>query len=100
MQQRADYFDRDYFALHDGKRSYLQFLVDLLGRAGIDRGRVLDIGSGFGFFLEALGRAGYRHVGLEVSPFAASAARRRTDGKPPTEVVGTAKSPRRSNAPR
>lgn len=37
---------------------------------GVDAGRVLDIGSGYGFFRVALGEAGYEHDGLEVSEFA------------------------------
>jgi 2-polyprenyl-3-methyl-5-hydroxy-6-metoxy-1,4-benzoquinol methylase len=39
-------------------------------RTGVDPGRVLDIGSGYGFFRVALGAAGYEHDGLEVSEFA------------------------------
>ncbi|HME03650.1 MAG TPA: class I SAM-dependent methyltransferase, partial [Solirubrobacteraceae bacterium] len=43
-------------------------------RTGISTGRVLDIGSGYGFFRVALGQAGYDHEGLEVSAFARSVA--------------------------
>ncbi len=43
-------------------------------RTGLSRGRVLDIGSGYGFFRVALGEAGYGHDGLEVSEFARSVA--------------------------
>ncbi len=39
-------------------------------RTGVEGGRVLDVGSGYGFFRVALGEAGYRHDGLEVSEFA------------------------------
>ena len=39
-------------------------------RVGVGAGRVLDIGSGYGFFRVALGEAGYEHDGLEVSEFA------------------------------
>jgi 2-polyprenyl-3-methyl-5-hydroxy-6-metoxy-1,4-benzoquinol methylase len=45
-------------------------------RTGVDAGRVLDIGSGYGFFRVALGEAGYRHDGLEVSEFARQIASR------------------------
>lgn len=73
----AGYFDREYFELHEGKRLYLDYLVGQLRRAGVDGGRVLDVGSGYGFFLDALGRAGYSAVGLELSPHAAAVSRRR-----------------------
>jgi 2-polyprenyl-3-methyl-5-hydroxy-6-metoxy-1,4-benzoquinol methylase len=43
-------------------------------RTGLMGGRVLDIGSGYGFFRVALGAAGYDHDGLEVSEFARSVA--------------------------
>jgi len=43
-------------------------------RTGLASGRVLDIGSGYGFFRVALGEAGYAHDGLEVSEFARSVA--------------------------
>jgi 2-polyprenyl-3-methyl-5-hydroxy-6-metoxy-1,4-benzoquinol methylase len=43
-------------------------------RTGLLSGRVLDIGSGYGFFRVALGEAGYDHDGLEVSGFARSVA--------------------------
>jgi 2-polyprenyl-3-methyl-5-hydroxy-6-metoxy-1,4-benzoquinol methylase len=43
-------------------------------RTGVSDGRVLDIGSGYGFFRVALGEAGYDHDGLEVSEFARSVA--------------------------
>jgi 2-polyprenyl-3-methyl-5-hydroxy-6-metoxy-1,4-benzoquinol methylase len=37
---------------------------------GLQAGRVLDIGSGYGYFRVALGDAGYEHDGLELSEFA------------------------------
>jgi SAM-dependent methyltransferase len=43
---------------------------ELRTRTGLREGRVLDIGSGYGFFRVALGEAGYEHEGLEVSEFA------------------------------
>jgi 2-polyprenyl-3-methyl-5-hydroxy-6-metoxy-1,4-benzoquinol methylase len=43
---------------------------ELRERTGTGTGRVLDIGSGYGFFRVALGEAGYEHDGLEVSEFA------------------------------
>jgi SAM-dependent methyltransferase len=72
------YFDREYFQLHAGKRKYLDYLIGLLRAHGVESGKVLDIGSGFGFFLEALEKAGYEPHGLELSPHAVAAARSRT----------------------
>lgn len=72
-----DYFDREYFELHAGKRKYLRFLVRLLARHGVESGPVLDLGSGYGFFLEALAEAGYEPQGLELSPHAAEISGRR-----------------------
>jgi 2-polyprenyl-3-methyl-5-hydroxy-6-metoxy-1,4-benzoquinol methylase len=43
---------------------------------GVGGGRVLDIGSGYGFFRVALGEADYEHDGLEVSRFAREVAAR------------------------
>jgi 2-polyprenyl-3-methyl-5-hydroxy-6-metoxy-1,4-benzoquinol methylase len=49
---------------------------ELRAATGIGGGRVLDIGSGYGFFRVALGDAGYEHDGLEISRFARAAALR------------------------
>jgi SAM-dependent methyltransferase len=76
--ETAAYFDREYFQLHPGKRRYLDYLIGLLRAHGVSSGRVLDVGSGFGFFLEALEQAGFEPYGLEVSPHAVAASRRRT----------------------
>ena len=73
-----DYFDREYFELHEGKRRYLDALIEVLQRSGVPAGRVLDVGSGLGFFLEALGNAGFEPCGLEISRHASSCARRRS----------------------
>jgi 2-polyprenyl-3-methyl-5-hydroxy-6-metoxy-1,4-benzoquinol methylase len=43
-------------------------------RTGLKGGRVLDIGSGYGFFRVALRDAGYEHDGLEISEFARAVA--------------------------
>jgi 2-polyprenyl-3-methyl-5-hydroxy-6-metoxy-1,4-benzoquinol methylase len=72
------YFEREYFELHPGKVKYLQYLVGLLKSHGIAGGRVLDVGSGYGFMLEALEKAGYETYGIEVSPHAVEQARRRS----------------------
>jgi 2-polyprenyl-3-methyl-5-hydroxy-6-metoxy-1,4-benzoquinol methylase len=47
---------------------------ELRERTGIQKGRVLDIGSGYGFFRVALGEAGFEHDGVEVSEFARKVA--------------------------
>ena len=74
----AAYFEREYFQLHPGKVKYLAYLVGLLKSHGIAGGRVLDVGAGYGFFVEALEKAGYEAHGLEVSAHAVEQARQRT----------------------
>lgn len=81
VQDSAAYFDREYFQLHPGKVKYLDYLVGLLGRHGIPRGRVLDVGAGYGFFLAAAEKAGYEAHGVEISSHAVEQARRRTRGQ-------------------
>jgi SAM-dependent methyltransferase len=76
--ENAVYFEREYFELHPGKVKYLEYLVRLLRSHGVAGGRVLDVGAGYGFFLEALERAGYEAHGIEVAPHAVEQARRRT----------------------
>lgn len=76
----AAYFEREYFQLHPGKVKYLRYLVGLLHSHGVSAGRVLDVGAGYGFFLEALESAGYKAHGIEVSAHAAEQARRRSRG--------------------
>jgi 2-polyprenyl-3-methyl-5-hydroxy-6-metoxy-1,4-benzoquinol methylase len=73
----AAYFAREYFELHPGKRKYLRFLIELLREQGIAAGRVLDVGSGYGFLLGALQAAGCQSVGLELAFHAAAESRRR-----------------------
>lgn len=67
----AAYFEREYFELHPGKRRYLRYLSALLQDHGISAGRLLDVGSGYGFWLEELRRSGHRGLGLELAPEAA-----------------------------
>jgi 2-polyprenyl-3-methyl-5-hydroxy-6-metoxy-1,4-benzoquinol methylase len=71
----SSYFAREYFELHAGKRKYLRFLVGLLCEQGITAGRVLDVGSGYGFLLAALDAAGYQAVGVELAFHAAAVSR-------------------------
>jgi len=69
MQER-EYFDQEHFEPYSGKLSYVRALARLLARYGVPSGRVLDVGSGFGFFLRALEEAGYEPYGMEVSAYA------------------------------
>jgi SAM-dependent methyltransferase len=77
----SSYFEREYFQLHPGKVKYLEYLVGLLRAHGVPGGRVLDVGAGYGFFLEALERGGYATDGLEISAHAVEQARRRSRGQ-------------------
>jgi SAM-dependent methyltransferase len=74
----SEYFDREFFTLHEGKVRYLRALVELLRRFEVPSGRVLDVGSGFGFFLKSLQEEGYQPYGLEVSDYARQRAREYT----------------------
>jgi 2-polyprenyl-3-methyl-5-hydroxy-6-metoxy-1,4-benzoquinol methylase len=49
-------------------------VVQMRSLTGLTEGRVLDIGSGYGFFRVALRDAGYEQEGLEVSAFARAVA--------------------------
>ena len=56
-------------------------LLRLLRRASVPPGaRVVDLGCGSGLWVEALGRAGYRALGIDVSPAMIALARRRVPG--------------------
>jgi 2-polyprenyl-3-methyl-5-hydroxy-6-metoxy-1,4-benzoquinol methylase len=74
-----EYFDKEFFTLHEGKARYVQALVGVLRRHGIASGRVLDVGAGFGFFLRALEQQGYDAYGLESSEYACERAREFTN---------------------
>src|SRR5688500_6448001 len=84
------YFDREYFRLHPGAEHYLAWLLALLRRNGVDGGRVLALGAGYGFWLEALARAGYEPEGVGLSAAAAAHARERS-GAP--VAIGSADDP-------
>lgn len=80
-----DYFEGDsaraggygnYQAQADWRLEKAARQVGELGQAtGLKTGRVLDVGSGYGFFRKALDDAGFAHDGLEVSAHARQAAR-------------------------
>ena len=78
--QAHGYFDREYFTLHEGRRKYLTYLIELLAHSGVERGRILDLGSGLGFFVEAMAHAGFDAYGLEKSAEAARQAQERFGG--------------------
>jgi SAM-dependent methyltransferase len=78
--QEHGYFDREYFTLHQGRRKYLSYLLELLAHSGVARGRILDVGSGLGFFIEAMAHAGFDAYGLEKSAHAARQAQERFGG--------------------
>jgi SAM-dependent methyltransferase len=48
---------------------------EMLAATGLEHGRVLDIGSGYGYFRQALALAGFEHDGLEISAHARAVAR-------------------------
>lgn len=62
----GDYMAQSGWRLEKAARQ----VCELRERTGLRSGRVLDVGSGYGFFRVALGEAGYEHDGLEVSEFA------------------------------
>jgi 2-polyprenyl-3-methyl-5-hydroxy-6-metoxy-1,4-benzoquinol methylase len=70
------YFDREYFVLHEGKKRYVAFLCNLI--KGTNAQRVLDIGCGYGFFLEGLDNSGYCTYGMDLSRAALKEAKKRT----------------------
>lgn len=78
--QEHGYFDREYFTIHEGRRKYLSYLLELLAHSGVARGRILDVGSGLGFFIEAMAHAGFDAYGLEKSANAARQAQERFGG--------------------
>jgi SAM-dependent methyltransferase len=50
-------------------------LLAAFGKAGLRRGRVVDLGCGSGLFLHELARAGYQAVGVDPSPAMIALAR-------------------------
>ena len=54
-----------------------RLVAEMLKVTGLENGRVLDAGSGYGYFRVALETAGYTHDGLDFSEFARQAQRER-----------------------
>jgi 2-polyprenyl-3-methyl-5-hydroxy-6-metoxy-1,4-benzoquinol methylase len=75
-QLTDQYFDREYFVLHKGKKRYIAFLCDLIKESGARR--VLDIGCGFGFFLEGLDDLDYCTYGIDFSKSALKETKKRS----------------------
>ncbi len=73
--QAGGYGDYTAQASWRGEKAARQ-VHELRARTGLQGGRVLDIGSGYGYFRVALGEAGYEHEGLEVSDHARAVAQR------------------------
>ena len=82
------YFDREYFRLYPGKAAYVAALARRVRARVPHGGRVLDLGAGFGFLVEALRAAGLSACGLERSLFAAVRGRGRA-----SVVAGDAERP-------
>jgi 2-polyprenyl-3-methyl-5-hydroxy-6-metoxy-1,4-benzoquinol methylase len=88
--QPADYFDREYFEFHAGKRRYVRWLIERMRRHGATAGRVLDYGCGFGFFLDELAASGFEPHGIDVSSAAVEQANRRVPGRALVVPAGSA----------
>jgi SAM-dependent methyltransferase len=67
----------DYEADEGAHRANARARLAALRRAGLERGRVLDVGCAVGFFLDEARAAGFAGSGVEVSPWARARARER-----------------------
>lgn len=69
----SSFYDRDLAYIHDAgfggfARAAAPFVLELLDRAGIGDGRVVDLGCGSGIWAQLLADAGYDVYGLDISP--------------------------------
>ena len=76
------FYGRDLAYVHDAAfgdlaRMAAALLIDRLARAGLDGGRVVDLGCGSGITAQALTAAGYDVLGIDVSEELLAIARRR-----------------------
>ena len=88
-------YDLSYFEAYDlresGTDADRRFEADVrvrLVRRHRERGRLLELGAGAGYFLDAAGRAGFDAVGIELSREIAEAARRQFGVEVVTGSVG------------
>ena len=75
-------YREDLAYIHDARfgviaRSAAPVLLEALDRAGLEEGRVVDLGCGSGIFAEPIAAAGYHVLGVDVSRPMLSLARRR-----------------------
>src|SRR5207247_6300927 len=76
-------------------RAAAALLLDELGRSGIDRGLVIDLGCGSGILAEQLSAGGFDVLGIDISTaFIALARRRVPRGEFRAESMLTADLPR------
>jgi 2-polyprenyl-3-methyl-5-hydroxy-6-metoxy-1,4-benzoquinol methylase len=66
--------DEEYLSEETGRRATANRLLDLIG-AHVPKGRLLDVGCGYGLLLDEARRRGYDTVGLELSRDGARHAR-------------------------
>lgn len=79
MNYDHQYFERAYFTLHEGKRRYVSALCELV--QGNNRATdVLDLGCGYGFFLQGMDERGAKTYGIDSSEEALLEAKGRTKG--------------------
>ncbi|HEX9935190.1 MAG TPA: class I SAM-dependent methyltransferase [bacterium] len=72
----GDYFDREYFVFHEGKKKYFGAIIRILrNHMPRDARRILDVGSGYGFLLHLLEERGFETYGIEQSAKAAERSR-------------------------
>lgn len=81
----AEGYREDLAYIHDAgygapARGASLVLLEALKGAGLDSGRVVDLGCGGGLLAEALAGAGYEVVGIDLSPHLIDLARRRVPG--------------------
>ena len=80
---------RDRPATEARSRERARLSVELLRGAGIERGRLLDVGCGPGWAMEVFASAGYEAAGVDVSDAAVEEARRRGLDARALDVDGT-----------